>query len=66
MFILRPKSIPKLNSTKILISKALTYSNIIQVEFVLKNNVLKENNDFERRNQNFKDLSSSSKTLVYL
>ena len=41
----------KLNNIEVLISKALTDSNISHDEFVLINNVLKE--FYERRNQNF-------------
>ena len=57
----------KLNRIEVLISKALIDSNISHDEFVLVNNVLKEYGEMkEKENQKFKDLNSSSKTLVCL
>ena len=55
----------KLNSTEVLISKALIDSNISHGELVLINNVLKEYDDM-KESRKFKDLNSSSKILVYL
>ena len=52
----------KLNSIEVLISKDLIDSNISHDEFVLINNVLKK---YDRKNQEFKDLNSSSNILVY-
>ena len=52
----------KLNSIEVLISKDLIDSNISHDEFVLINNVLKKH---DRKNQEFKDLNSSSNILVY-
>ena len=43
----------KLNSIKVLISKALIDSNKILDEFVLINNVKKEYNRMEKQNQKF-------------
>ena len=58
----------KLNSIKVLISKALIDSNFNHDEFVLINNVLKEYKRYERykrRNRKFNDSNSLWKILVY-
>ena len=44
----------KLNSIKVLISKALIDSNISDDEFVLINNVLKEYNEMKEKMKNLK------------
>ena len=44
----------KLNSTKVLISKALIDSNVSHDKFVLINNVLKEYNEMEEAIKNLK------------
>ena len=44
----------KLNSTEVLISKALIDSNISHDEFVLINNVLKEYDDMKEKIENLK------------
>ena len=44
----------KLNSTEVLISKALIDSNISHDELVLINNVLKERNDIKQELKNLK------------
>ena len=56
----------KLSSIEVLVFKALIDSVISQDKFVLKNNVLKEYNEIKEEIKKFKDLSSSSKILVYL
>ena len=63
----QPKS--KLDSIELLISKALIDSVISYDEFVLIYNVLKEYNEMKdetKKDIKHKDLSSSSKILVYL
>ena len=50
----------KLNSTKVLISKAFIDSVISHDEFVFINNVLKEYKKNERRNKKLKDLTKFS------
>ena len=44
----------KLNSTEVLISKALIVSNVSYDEFVLKNNVLKEHGNMKEETKNLK------------
>ena len=57
----------KLNSLEVLISKELIDSNISHDEFVLINNVPKEYGNMKEENlKKFEDITSSSKTLVYL
>ena len=56
----------KLSSIEVLVFKALIDSVISQDKLVLKNNVLKEYNEIKEEIKKFKDLSSSSKILVYL
>ena len=56
----------KLNSVEVFISRALTDSDISRDEFILVNNVLKKLWWYKRRNQEFKDLKSSSRSSVYL
>ena len=56
----------KLNNISVLISKALTDSNINHDEFLLINNVLKKYVDMKKEIKNFKDLNSLLKILVFL
>ena len=56
----------KLSSIEVLVFKTLIDSVISHDKFVLKNNVLKEYNEIKEEIKKFKDLSSSSKILVYL
>ena len=53
------KTMFKVNSTKILISKFLTDSYISHNVSVSVNTVLREYNDMRERNRKFKDFSSS-------
>ena len=55
----------KLNIMEVLISKTLINSNISHDKIILINNVLKEYDDMKEEIKRFKDLSSSSKILVY-
>ena len=56
----------KLNTTEVLISKALVDSYISYDEFVLENNVLREYDDMKEEIKKSKDFISSPKILIYL
>ena len=60
------KTMFKVNSTKILISKVSTDSYISHNVSVSVNTVLREYNDMRERNRKFKDFNSSWKILIYL
>ena len=52
-------AISNLKNKEMLISKALTYSNISHYEFVLINSMLKEHDDIREETKKFKDLNNS-------
>ena len=56
-------AISNLKNKEMLISKALTYSNISHYEFVLINSMLKEHDDIKEETKKFKDLNNSLQML---
>ena len=56
----------KLNTTEVLISKALIDSYFSYDEFVLENNVLREYGEMKEEIKKYKDFISSPKILIYL
>ena len=56
----------KLNNIELLISKALTDSNISHIEFILISNVRKEYDEMKEEIKNLENKSILSKILLYL